>query len=85
MAVPLITPGPNANPQAVLKALFDAVTELQNPGAPTTIASVPLIANLPPAADWPLGVIGCDEINSIVVSTLVTGAYAWLRANGDAL
>lgn len=91
MAVTLIPPGPNANPQAVLKALYDAVSELQNPGAPVQLASVdlkvasPPQTGLPPAANWPNGAIICAEINSVVVSTLVTGAYAWLRADGSAL
>lgn len=85
MTVPLIAPGPGANDKAVLKSLYDAVRALQNPGAPVKVASVALKTNLPPAADWPLCVIGCEEINSLVRSTFVTSAYVWLRADGSAL
>jgi hypothetical protein len=81
----LIPPGPGANVNAVLQSFYDAMSDLQNPGQPVTFAHVALKADLPKAAAWPECGIICDEINSLVVSTKVTGAYAWLRADGSAL
>jgi hypothetical protein len=70
---------------ATLRSLYDAVSQLQQPGSPVSLASVALKADLPPAADWPETAILCSEINSIVCSTLSAGSYAWLRADGSAL
>jgi hypothetical protein len=83
----LIPPGPAIKPPyaSILQAFYDAISELQNPGSPTQLASVDTKAHLPPAADWPNGAIICAEINSIVCSTQVAGAWTWLRADGAAL
>lgn len=83
--VPLVPPGPGATIASVVQSLYDAVSDLQNPAGPVQLAHVDLKANLPPADNYRGGVVICDEINSIVHSTLVTGAYVWLRANGAAL
>lgn len=85
MAVTLIPPGPNASQAAVLKSFYDALSELQIPGGPQQLAHVALKADLPAADDHRGGYLICDEINSIVHSTVVTGAYAWRRADGTAL
>lgn len=81
----LVPPGPGANTGAVLQSFYDAISDLQNPGQPVTFAHVALKANLPHADQWPDCGIVCDEINSLVISTKVTGAYVWLRADGSAL
>lgn len=87
MAVSLTPVGPGL-PTAVaqvLKSHEDAIRALQQPGYPTALHHIDTKANLPTASDWPACVAICDEINSIVVSTLVAGSYAWLRADGSAL
>lgn len=87
MPVQLIPPGAASNDKAVLKALYDAVSELQQPRAPVQLPSVALKTDLTrfAASDWKECGIVCDEINSVCVSTLVSGAYAWKRADGSAL
>jgi hypothetical protein len=87
MPVQLIPPGPGT-PESVrtlLQSYYDAIRQLQQPGAPTRPGYVATKADLPTAADWPQAVVLCGEINSLVVSTLVADAYAWLRADGSAL
>lgn len=69
----------------LLRSIVDAISALQGPGAPVRMPSVALKASLPPAADWPLCSIICEEINSQVSSTLVGSTWTWLRANGSAL
>lgn len=89
MAVTLIPFGPDLPPALLspLQALYDAVASLQNPDGPSDLAHVATLADLStyPAATYPGAFMICDQINSIVHSTLVTGAYAWLRADGSAL
>lgn len=87
MAVQLIPPGAGANVQAVLQSFYDALADLQNPDAPTQLASVALKTDLTryPASDWPNCAILCAEINALCCSTLVTGAWTWLRSDGSAL
>lgn len=86
----LIPPGP-AVPQAlasILQSFYDAISDLQNPGAPSQLAHIDTKAHLVaryPAASYQGGVLICDDINSIVHSTKVTGTWTWLRANGSAL
>lgn len=67
------------------RSLLDAIAELQLPTKPQRLGRVLLKTDLPDAALWPECAILCDEINSVVVSTLVTGSYAWKRADGSAL
>lgn len=85
--VPLIPPGPGANQDAVLQALYDAVSDLQNPGGPQQLAHVDTKANLAkfPPDEYRGGYLICDEINSAVHSTAVAGVYTWLRIDGSAL
>lgn len=86
--IALVPPGPGADPQLVLQTLYDAVSELQQPGGPLQLAHVDTKANLVaryPADDYRGGYLICDDINSIVHSTATAGVYAWLRADGSAL
>lgn len=69
----------------VLKDMQDAIRQLQNPGRPLTLGSVALKTSLPDSAAYPNGYILCAEINSVVASTLVAGAWTWLRADGSSL
>lgn len=89
MAVSLIPIGPGV-PQpvaAVLKSLYDAVAELQQPQAPIPLPHVALKTDLTrfAASDFKECGIICDEINSVAVSTPTAGVYAWTRADGSAL
>jgi hypothetical protein len=87
--VALVPPGPDVDQDiaSTLLSIIDAVSELQNPGAPRQLAHVDTKASLAlyAADDYRGGVLICDEINSIVHSTAVAGVYAWLRADGSAL
>lgn len=91
MPVMLTPPGEGANTQQVLGSLYDAVSDLQVPDAPTQFASVDLkvatstATGLPPAADWPNCAIICAEISALVCSTQVAGTWTWLRSDGSAL
>jgi len=87
VTVSLVPVGPDVpgSVAAILKSHEDAIRELGQPTMPRVLANVALKTDLPPAADWPETAIICDEINSIVVSTLVTGSYAWKRADGSAV
>jgi hypothetical protein len=67
------------------REVAEALQELQVPTKPQLLAHVALKADLPAAAAYPERAIICDEINSVVVSTLVTGSYAWKRADGGGL
>lgn len=69
----------------ILQSMQDAITALQRPGSPQLMAHVALKTDLPAASLYPECGVICDEINSLVVSTLVTGAYAWKRADGSAV
>jgi hypothetical protein len=74
--------------QQVVQSLFDAVQQLQNPDQPSVLASIDTKASLlatAPAASWPNAAIVCAEINSIAISTLVSGVWTWRRADGSAL
>lgn len=81
----LIVPQGSDGLPRFLQEVASAIQELQIPTKPQRLGRVVLSADLPDADDWRECAIICDEINSIVVSTLVTGAYAWKRADGSAL
>lgn len=68
----------------LLTDIADAVRELETPTKPLLLASV-AFASLPPAANWPGGIIHVADRNCIAVSTPVAGVYTWLRADGTAL
>lgn len=87
MAVSIQPPGPGI-PEAlrpILQGYYEALTQLQNPGAPVQLPEVALEADLPAAADHPNTAIVVTEHNCIAVSTDVTGTWTWLRADGTAL
>ena len=87
MAISILPPGPDVPEavRAVLQTYFDALQQLQSPGAPSPLAEVSLEADLPPAADYPNTQIVVTEHNCIAVSTDVSGTWTWLRADGTAL
>lgn len=72
----------------ILKSHEDAIRELQEPTQPTSAWVHPTASTLEataPAADFPGKFCMVTDINSLAVSTLVTGVYAWRRADGTAL
>lgn len=90
MAVQLIPPGGNLplDALACLQSLYDAIQELQNPGAPVQLPEIDTSANLllqAPAASYPNCAIMVTDKNCIAVSTNVAGTWTWLRADGSAL
>lgn len=87
MAVSITPPGPGVPDalRAILQSYFEALTQLQNPGAPTQLAEVALETDLPPAADYPNTLIVVTEHNCAAVSTDVAGTWTWLRSDGTAL
>jgi len=87
---PLIPPGPGipAPLQPILNSFYAALVDLRDPGGPVHLAHVDTAANLTsrfPAVAYRGGVLICDEINSIVHSSLVSGTWTWKRADGSAL
>lgn len=81
--VPLVPPGPGATSASVIQSLYDAVLELQ--GGFEHVDTKATLALLYPADSYRGRVLFCDEINSLIHSTIVTGAYAWRRVDGSAL
>ena len=69
----------------MLKSHEDAIRSLQQPGAPVRLPNIDLKANLPAASTYRECAAICDEINSVVVSTLVAGTWTWTRADGGSL
>lgn len=67
-----------------LQDMQDAIREQAVPTKPVLLATV-AFASLPPAADWPGGIIHVSDRNCIALSTPVAGVYSWLRADGTAL
>ena len=68
----------------ILQDMQDAIREQAVPTKPVLLATV-AFASLPPAADWPGGIIHVSDRNCIAISTPVAGVYTWLRADGSAL
>ena len=62
------------NYKKIKKAVADAIRELQHPGKPVNVAGVRR-TDLPPAADWPNGVLRVSDLDILAVSN---GA-AWIR------
>lgn len=90
MAVSIRPPGPGV-PEAlrsVLQDYFEAISQLQNPGAPVQLPVIATEADLlsqAPAASYPNTAIVVTDLNCIAVSTNVAGTWTWLRADGSAL
>jgi trimethylamine:corrinoid methyltransferase-like protein len=74
--------------RTVLQGYYEALTQLQNPGAPVQFGVIDTAANLlaqAPAANYPNAAIVVTDKNCIAVSTNVAGTWTWLRADGTAL
>ena len=57
----------------------DAITQLQQPSQPVLVHAV-AAADLPPAANWPNGVLQVSDLNILAVSNGV----AWIRQDTGA-
>jgi hypothetical protein len=74
--------------QPLLKSMYDAITELQQPTGPSALwvhSTAATLEATAPAADNPGAHCMVDDINSIAVSTKIAGVYTWRRADGTAL
>jgi hypothetical protein len=74
--------------RAVLLSHANAIAELQIPTQPRPLWSHPTGATLEataPADSYRDCYCLVEDINSIAVSTLVAGVYAWRRADGSGL
>lgn len=65
---------PRQDPRPFYQAVVDAIAQLQRPGQPVLVHAV-TAADLPPAADWPNGVLRVADINILAVSN----GSAWIR------
>lgn len=70
---------PRQDPRPFYQALVDAISQLQQPGQPVLVHAV-TAADLPPAADWPNGVLRVADLNILAVSDGV----AWIRQDTGA-
>jgi hypothetical protein len=90
VAVSIRPPGPDipAALRSVLQDYYEALSQLQNPGAPVQLPVIATEADLlaqAPAASYPNTAIVVTEHNCIAISTNVAGTWTWLRADGTAL
>lgn len=67
------------DPRPFFQAIVDAITQLQQPGQPVLVYSVAAIG-LPPAADWPNGVLWISDLDILAVSN----GSAWIRQDTGA-
>jgi len=65
---------PRQDPRPFFQAVVDAITQLQQPSQPVLVHAV-AARELPPAADWPNGVLRVADLNILAVSNGV----AWIR------
>lgn len=77
-------PNPYGDTASLDTETANRLLELEQPTKPVTFPSC-TNANLPPAASWPLGGIIVTDKNCLAISTLVTGVWTWLRADGSAI
>ena len=70
---------PKADPRPFYQAVTDAIAQLQRPGQPVPVYAV-TSTQLPPAADWPDGVLRVSDLNILAVSDGV----AWIRQDTGA-
>lgn len=81
-----VGPGVPAELQELLQSFHDAISQLQQPGAPAVVPKIALAANLPAAADYPDCVIQVVDKSCVALSTeTAPGTWTWLRADGSAL
>jgi hypothetical protein len=67
------------DPRPFFRAVVDAIAQLQQPGQPVFVHSV-ASADLPPAADWPGGVLRVADLDILAVSN----GLAWIRQDTGA-
>lgn len=70
---------PKADPRPFYQAVAAAISQLQRPGQPVAVYSTPS-SDLPPAADWPDGVLRVSDLNILAVSD----GFAWIRQDTGA-
>lgn len=83
-----VGPGVDASISATLQSLLDAVQQLQQPDGPSVlpkIATAALLLSQAPAASYPDCAIQVVDKHCIALSTLVSGTWTWLRADGSSL
>lgn len=67
------------DPRPFYQAVVDAIRALEHPGQPVFVYAV-TVADLPPAADWPNGVLKVSDLNILAVSD----GSAWIRQDTGA-
>ena len=70
---------PRQDPRPFFEAVVDAITQLQQPGQPVLVYAV-AAADLPPAANWPNGVLRVSDLDILAVSN----GIAWIRQDTGA-
>jgi len=68
-----------ADPRAFYQAVVEAIRQLQTPEQPTLVAAF-AEADLPPAENWPNGVVRVSDLDILAVSNGV----AWIRQDTGA-
>lgn len=81
---PVPTSGLDNDLVAFLTEVRSAVTQLQQPGQPTQEFATTQ-ANLPPAENYKNCRVIVTDKNTLAISTLVSGSWTWLRADGSAI
>lgn len=67
------------DPRPFFQAVVEAITQLQQPAKPVFVHSV-VSADMPPAADWPSGVLRVADLDILAVSN----GTAWIRQDTGA-
>lgn len=67
------------DPRPFFQAVVDAIGQLQQPAQPTLVHAV-AASDLPPASDWPNGVLRVADLNILAVSN----GIAWIRQDTGA-
>lgn len=70
---------PRQDPRPFFQAVVDAIMQLQQPGQPVFVYAV-AATDLPPAANWPNGVLRVSDLDILAVSNGV----AWIRQDTGA-
>lgn len=88
--VPLVPVGADipAALQPILTSFYQAIAALQNPQAPSPLFSIDTAADLlarAPAEDYQGCFAQVADKACVAHSTLVSGTWTWLRADGGAL
>lgn len=67
------------DPRPFFQAVVEAITQLQQPGQPVFVCAV-ASADLPPAENWPNGVLRVADLDILAVSN----GSAWIRQDTGA-